>query len=173
MGDPTNVAAADAIAFSTGLKVKPVVAPESEILLAMQRFYSIEEESLTQFGDIDLAEQLSVMTESTEEDAEEDNLAEDAQGVPLVKLVNAILVDAIRAGASDIHIEPQEKGINVRYRVDGLLRQITTMPKSIQTKVISRIKITAHMDIAERRKPQDGRARLIVAGQAHHMRASA
>ena len=82
-----------------------------------------------------------------------------------MKLVNAILADAIRAGASDIHIEPQEKGVNLRYRVDGLLRQVTTMPKSVQTKVISRIKITAHMDISERRKPQDGRARLIVAGK--------
>jgi type IV pilus assembly protein PilB len=172
MADPTNVAAADAIAFSTGLKVKPVVAPESEILLAMQRFYSIEEASLAQFGDIDLAEQLSVMTESTEDEAEDDGPEVDAQGVPLVKLVNAILVDAIRAGASDIHIEPQEKGINVRYRVDGLLRHVTTMPKGIQTKVISRIKITAHMDIAERRKPQDGRARLIVAEKAYDMRVS-
>jgi type IV pilus assembly protein PilB len=172
MADPTNVVAADAIAFSTGLKVKPVVAPESEILLAMQRFYSIEEASLAQFGDIDLAEQLSVMTESSEDAVEEDNLEEDAQRVPLVKLVNAILVDAIRAGASDIHIEPQEKGINVRYRVDGLLRQVTTMPKSLQTKVISRIKITAHMDISERRKPQDGRARLIVAEKAYDMRVS-
>jgi type IV pilus assembly protein PilB len=172
MADPTNVAAADAIAFSTGLKVKPVVAPESEILMAIQRFYSVEEESLAQFGNIDLAEQLSVMSESPEDAAEDEDLEKAAQGVPLVKLVNAILADAIRAGASDIHIEPQEKGINVRYRVDGLLRQITTMPKSIQTKVISRIKITAHMDIAERRKPQDGRARLIVAGKAYDMRVS-
>src|SRR5260221_308648 len=172
MADPTNVAAADAIAFSTGLRVKPVVAPESEILMAIQRFYSVEEESLAQFANIDLAEQLSVMSEGPEDAAEDEDLEKAAQGVPLVKLVNAILADAIHAGASDIHIEPQEKGINVRYRVDGLLRQITTMPKSIQTKVISRIKITAHMDIAERRKPQDGRARLIVAGKAYDMRVS-
>jgi type IV pilus assembly protein PilB len=172
MADPTNVGAADAIAFSTGLKVKPVVAPESEILLAIQRFYALEEASLAQFANIDLAEQLSVMTESTEDAMEDEDPEKAAEGVPLVKLVNSILADAVGAGASDIHIEPQEKGVNVRYRVDGLLRQITTMPKSVQNKVISRIKVTAHMDISERRKPQDGRARLIVAGKIYDLRVS-
>jgi type IV pilus assembly protein PilB len=141
MADPTNAAAADAIAFHTGHKVKPVVAPESEIL--------------------------------AEGDAPEAEVnIEKAQAAPIVKLVNGILADAIRAGASDIHIEPQEKGLNLRYRVDGLLRSIMTMPKRIQTNVVSRIKVTAHMDIAERRKPQDGRTRLIVAGKTYDMRVS-
>ncbi len=172
MADPTNVAAADAVAFRTGHKVKPVVAPESEVLLALQRFYAAEESSLAQFGNVDLADQLSIVAEAESEAADEEDAENAAQGAPLVKLVNAILVDAIRAGASDIHIEPQEKGLNLRYRVDGLLRQITSMPKRIQTKVISRIKVTAHMDIAERRKPQDGRTRLIVGGKPYDMRVS-
>ena len=172
MADPTNVTAADAIAFCTGHRVKPVVAPESEIILALQRFYAAEETSLAQFENIDLAEQLSVVTDTERDASEEEDVEKGAQGAPLVKLVNGILADAIHAGASDIHIEPQEKGLNLRYRVDGLLRHVMTMPKRIQGKVISRIKITAHMDISERRKPQDGRTRLIVAGKPYDMRVS-
>ncbi len=172
MADPTNVAAADEIAFHAGLKVKPVVAPESEVLLALNRFYAAEESSLAQFEKIDLGE-LSVVADLSEKElAQEEDLEKAAQGAPLVKLVNAILADAIRSGASDIHIEPQEKGLNLRYRVDGLLRHVMTLPKRIQMKVISRIKITAHMDIAEHRKPQDGRTRLIVGGKTYDMRVS-
>jgi type II secretory ATPase GspE/PulE/Tfp pilus assembly ATPase PilB-like protein len=161
------VAAADAIAFATGFKVKPVVAPESEVVLALQRFYAVAEETaLAQFQDVDLADQLSVVTQGSDLDAlQEEDVATATVGAPLVKLVNAIFADAIRAGTCDIHIEPQEKGLSLRYRVDGLLRQVTTMPKRIQTKIVSRIKITAHLDISERRLPQDGRARVIVAGK--------
>ncbi len=161
MADPTNLAAADAIAFASGLRVKPVVAPESEVAAALARFYSDEEASLAQFENIevDIAGQLAVVSETEMEDAVEQDLEKAAQAIPLVKLVNGILTDAIRAGASDIHIEPQVKGVDLRYRVDGLLRQVMTMPKSVQQKVVSRIKIMSHMDISERRKPQDGRAR--------------
>ncbi len=173
MADPTNVVAADAIAFRTGWRIKPVVAPESEILLALQRFYAAEEQSLAQFENVNLDEQLSIATEIPEaEGDEEEDVEKGAQAAPLVKLVNAIFADAIRAGASDIHIEPQEKGLNLRYRVDGLLRNVTQMPRRLQNKVVSRIKITAHMDIAERRKPQDGRTRLIVGGKPYDMRVS-
>jgi type IV pilus assembly protein PilB len=172
MADPTNVVAADAIAFRTGLKVKPVVAPESEIILALQKFYAAEENSLALFEDANLADQLSVVVDTESDQPGEEDTEAAVTGAPLVKLVNAILTDAIRAGASDIHIEPQEKGLNLRYRVDGLLRQVMTMPKRVQNKVVSRIKITAHMDISERRKPQDGRTRIIVAGKAFDLRVS-
>jgi hypothetical protein len=87
-------------------------------------------------------------------------------------MVNAVLLDAIRAGASDIHIEPQEKALYLRYRVDGMLRHVMTIPKKVQNKVISRIKIMAHMDIAEHRKPQDGRTRLVSNGKQYDMRVS-
>jgi type IV pilus assembly protein PilB len=172
MADPTNVAGADAVAFHTGLKVKPVVAPESEVAAALERFYAAEEESLAQFDNLDLADQLSVVSEQEGEGSAEEDLEAGALGVPLVKLVNAILADAIRAGASDIHIEPQQKGVDLRYRVDGLLRKVMTMPKRVQTKVASRVKIMSHMDISERRKPQDGRTFLRVGGRSFDMRVS-
>ena len=171
MADPTNVAAADAVAFHAGLKVKPVVAPESEILAALERFYAAEETSLAQFDNLDLADQLSVVTEQDVEEDEEDAEAA-AQGGPLVKLVNAILADAIRTAASDIHIEPQPKGIDLRYRVDGLLRKVMNMPKRVQGRLISRIKVISHLDISERRKPQDGRTFIRVAGKSYDLRVS-
>jgi type IV pilus assembly protein PilB len=172
MADPTNVTAADAIAFHTSLKVKPVVAPESEVVAALERFYAGEEESLAQFENLDLADQLSVVTEGERDAGGDEDLETAAMGAPLVKLVNAILADAIRAGASDIHVEPQQKGVDLRYRVDGMLRKVMTMPKRVQAKVASRLKIMSHMDISERRKPQDGRTFLRVAGRSFDMRVS-
>jgi type IV pilus assembly protein PilB len=172
MADPTNIAAADAIAFHTSLKVKPVVAPESEVVAAVERFYAAEEESLAQFEHLDLADQLSVVSDQEGEGSGEEDSEAAALGAPLVKLVNAILADAIRAGASDIHIEPQQKGVDLRYRVDGLLRKVMTMPKRVQSKVASRVKIMSHMDISERRKPQDGRTFLRVGGRSFDMRVS-
>src|SRR5258708_26260312 len=114
MADPTNVTAADAVAFHTGLKIRPVVAPETEVAEAIVKFYAAEESSLAQFDSLDLADQLSVVSDQ-EIEVGEDNLEQAAQTVPLVKLVNAVIADATRAGASDIHIEPQEKGLNLRY----------------------------------------------------------
>jgi type IV pilus assembly protein PilB len=172
MADPTNVTAADAVAFHSGLRVRPVVAPESEILAAIDRFYATEESSLAQFENLDIADQLSVVAEMDGEIGADDNIEQAAQAAPVVKLVNAMLADGIRAGASDIHIEPQDKKVNLRYRVDGLLHQIMVMPKRIQSKVISRIKIMSHMDISERRKPQDGRTFLRIAGRSYDMRVS-
>jgi type IV pilus assembly protein PilB len=172
MADPTNLAAADAIAFASGLKVKPVVAPESEVVAALARFYSDEDASLAQFENIDIAGQLAVVSEAEMEAAVEEDLEKAAQAIPLVKLVNGILTDAIRAGASDIHVEPQLKAVVLRYRVDGLLRQVMTMPKSVQQKVVSRVKIMSQMDISERRKPQDGRAFIRLEGRQYDLRVS-
>ena len=172
MADPTNVTAADAVAFHSGLRVRPVVAPESEILAAIDRFYATEESSLAQFENLDIADQLSVVAEMDGDVGGDENIEQAAQAAPVVKLVNAMLADGIRAGASDIHIEPQDKKVNLRYRVDGLLHQIMVMPKRIQAKVISRIKIMSHMDISERRKPQDGRTFLRIAGRSYDMRVS-
>ena len=172
MADPTNIAAADAVAFHTGLRVKPVVAPESEILSALERFYATEETSLAQLGDVGLAEHLSIMAEDPTDAVSDDDAEQAALGGPVVKLVNAILADAIRAGASDVHIEPREKGLELRYRVDGLLRKIMSMPKRVQNKVLSRIKIMSHMDISERRKPQDGRTFVRVGNASYDLRVS-
>jgi type IV pilus assembly protein PilB len=172
MADPTNLAAADAVAFHAGLKVKPVVAPESEILATIEKLYAGEEQSLAQFDNLDVADQLSVVSDQETEATTDEEVERAATGAPVVKLVNAIMADAIRAGASDIHIEPQSKGVDLRYRVDGLLRKVMTMPKRVQNKVVSRIKIMSHMDISERRKPQDGRTFLRVSQRNFDLRVS-
>ena len=171
MADPTNVQAADAIAFHTGLRIKPVVAPEGEILAALDRFYGAEEASLAKLGG-GLTDQLSVVMELEEESGSEEDLEKAGLGGPVVKLMNAILADAIRTGASDIHVEPQPRGVELRYRVDGVLRPVMTMPKRVQTRVVSRIKIMSHMDISERRRPQDGRTFVRVAGKGYDLRVS-
>jgi type IV pilus assembly protein PilB len=96
-------------------------------------------------------------TEEREEDLEQVGDVDDA---PVVRLVNAIMGEALHSRASDIHVEPQERDVRVRYRIDGLLREVTVVPKAIQGPLISRIKILSGMDISERRKPQDGRGRI-------------
>ena len=172
--DPTALAGLDAIGFKTGMRVKPVVAPESEVHAAIARHYAIEDVSMVGTAEsINLAHQLAIVDEEDAANkANEDELERAAQAGPVIKLVNSIIADAIRIGASDIHIEPQQKGVNLRYRVDGALRHVITMPKRSQAKIVSRIKITAHMDIAERRKPQDGRTRIVLNGAAFDLRVS-
>jgi type IV pilus assembly protein PilB len=173
MADPTDLAAIDAVAFHTGLNVKPVMANESEVQAALERHYATAESSLAQFENLDLADQLSVVVETETEGATEPTLADvSADEAPVVKLVNAILVDAIAAGASDIHLEPQAKSVLLRYRVDGRLRQVMTMPRRIHPKLISRVKVMSHMDIAERRLPQDGRTFIRMGGKSYDFRVS-
>ena len=103
---------------------------------------------------------------------QEVNLSALADQPPIVRLVNLVLSDAAKAGASDVHIEPHEKQLHVRQRVDGLLRDVLTIPRHLQDAAISRLKIMAGMDIAERRKPQDGRARLRFEGRRIDLRVS-
>jgi type IV pilus assembly protein PilB len=172
MADATDINAADAVAFATGLRVRPVVAPEGEVVAVVRRFYAAEESSLAQFEDVDLGEQLSVVSETDRETVTEEDAVQAAQAAPVVKLVNAMLADAVRSGASDAHVEPQEREVVLRYRVDGLLREVLRMPKRVQNRIVSRVKIMAHMDISERRRPQDGRARIIVGTKSYDLRVS-
>jgi type IV pilus assembly protein PilB len=172
MADPTDINAADAVAFATGLRVRPVVAPESEVVAVVRRFYAAEESSLAQFEDVNLGEQLSVVSETDRESVAEDDAVEAAQSAPVVKLVNGILADAVRSGASDAHVEPQEREVVLRYRVDGLLREVLRMPKRVQNRIVSRVKIMSQMDISEKRRPQDGRARIIVGSKSYDLRVS-
>jgi type IV pilus assembly protein PilB len=174
MADPTDVAAMDAVRFHTGLRVKPIVGPEGEVVAAIDRAYNTDE-SVANFADsVQLTDQLAVMDEADADPlaTSDEDLQRAALSAPVTKLVNAIFADAIRLGASDIHIEPQQKGTNLRYRVDGALRQIMTMPKRTHPRVVSRIKIAAHMDIAERRRPQDGRTRIVLNGETFDLRIS-
>jgi type IV pilus assembly protein PilB len=173
--DPTDVSAIDAIGFATGLRVKPVVAAESEVVAAIERCYAADEAGPeATFERVELADQFAIIDDIEGESAggAEEDLERAAQAGPVIKLVNSILADAIASGASDIHIEPQQKGVNLRYRIDGALRHIVTMPKRSQAKIVSRIKIAAHMDIAERRLPQDGRTRTVLAGRSYDLRVS-
>jgi len=158
MADPTNVFALDDVTFLTNLQVQPSVAPQGAIRKAIERNYDIQMSAIGEViselegevGDVEVLDE--------DEGAKVDifELKESADEAPIVKLVNMVLVDAIRRGASDIHLEPYEKVFRIRFRVDGVLHEIMTPPKRLEPALISRVKIMANLDIAERRLPQDG-----------------
>jgi len=164
MVDPTNVFAMDDIKFMTGFNIEPVVASETAITEAIKKHYGSAEEAERKK---ELEEIVSFIdegaTESVELEAEDQaglNLAElekAAEEAPVIKLVNYILTDAVKRGASDIHMEPYEKEYRVRYRVDGMLMTIMNPPNKLRDAIISRVKIMAKLDISEKRLPQDGR----------------
>lgn len=157
--DPKNVYVLDAIKFITGCTVKPVVAAESQIKASLEKFYqgSHEKEMQDILGAV--GDDMEVVKEAAD-DAEAANALAAVDDAPLVKLVNKLLMDAIRMRASDIHVEIYEKVMRVRYRVDGTLREISTLPFKLRHAIISRLKIMANLDISERRLPQDGRIKL-------------
>lgn len=162
MADPTNIFAVDDVTFSTGFKVDPVVASEEAIREAIDKVYGSTREVELKKVMEDLAtveeEALELLEEEEELDVAE--LAKESTEAPVVRLVNIILTDAIKRGASDIHIEPYEKTFRVRYRIDGILQEIMTPPLRLKDAITSRIKILAKLDIAEKRLPQDGRIKL-------------
>jgi type IV pilus assembly protein PilB len=152
----------DEITFMTGYRVEPVVSSEEAILEAIDRYFgSSREIELKKVMD-DLATVDEAALELLEEEEEIDvaKLAEDASEAPVVRLVNLLLTDAIKRGASDIHIEPYERTYRVRQRVDGILYEVMTPPLRLKDPITSRIKILARLDIAEKRLPQDGRIKL-------------
>src|SRR5437773_97793 len=173
MVDPTNVFAVDDIKFMTGLSVEPVVVSETALNAAMRKYYGSSREmelakvmedlvaestSLPDFGeDVDQLE-----LENVEEEIDLENLERMSEDAPVVKLVNVVLVDALRRGASDIHIEPYEKEFRIRFRMDGILYNIMTPPLKMRDALTSRLKIMARLDIAEKRLPQDGRIKIRV-----------
>ena len=161
MSDPANVFALDDIRTITGLDIKPVVSTRSDITNAIQRFHRLEESASDIVGAA--AEEI----DESEDLAKTKELVEDA---PIVKLVNLLITQAVNERASDIHIEPHERDVRIRYRIDGVLHEVMRSPKSIQSGVISRLKIMADINIAERRIPQDGRVGLVVGGRAIDLR---
>ena len=162
MIDPTNVFAMDDVKFMTGYKVEPVVASETAIRAAIDRYYgsthAIELKKVME----DLSEESGSDLEVLEEEEELDlaALEEESEQAPVVKLVNLILTDAIKRGASDIHIEPYEKEYRVRYRIDGILYEMMHPPLKLKEAITSRCKIMSKLDIAEKRLPQDGRIKI-------------
>ena len=158
MADPSNIYALDDIKFLTGFNVEPVVTSDTSIQSALDSYYADLEDEL------DLLEGFDEDVEMVMEEDDFDAAAAEAEGreAPVVRLVNLILVDAIRRGASDIHVEPYEKDFRVRYRIDGVLYEIMRPPMRMRNAIVSRLKIMSELDIAERRLPQDGRIKLVL-----------
>jgi type IV pilus assembly protein PilB len=166
MSDPTNVFAMDDIKFMTGYNVEPVVASEIALQRSIDKHYGashalelkkvMEEMSQTETADTNL----EVLEEEAEEAIDLEKLVEEGEEAPVVRLVNIILTDAIKRGASDIHVEPYEKDYRVRYRVDGILYEVMSPPPKLKEAIASRMKILAKLDIAEKRLPQDGRIKI-------------
>jgi type IV pilus assembly protein PilB len=158
MADPSNIFAIDDVKFLTGYSVETVVASEAAMKGAIEQYYDVPEmdygDVLTEFDETEM----EVVQE--EEDIDLSDLKKAVEDAPVVKLVNLILTDAIKKGASDIHIEPYEKSFRVRYRIDGVLQEIMKPPLKLKNAIVSRIKIMSNLDIAERRLPQDGRIKL-------------
>jgi type IV pilus assembly protein PilB len=162
MVDPTNVFAMDDIKFMTGFNIEPVVAPEQAILEQIEKVYGTSteqdlEQVMQQFGD---AADANLEIEADEEELSLSQLEKAADEAPIVKLVNIILTDAVKRGASDIHLEAYEKEYRVRFRIDGLLQTVMTPPLRLKDAVTSRVKIMSKLDISEKRLPQDGRIML-------------
>ena len=159
MVDPSNIFAIDDIKFLTGYNVDVVVASEEQIRRAMEKYYQATDEA--SYDDV----MSGFDEEEIEWDSEDDalnvvDLEKSAEEAPVVRLVNLMLIDAIKKMASDIHIEPYEKEFRIRYRIDGQLYEVMRPPLKLRNAVISRIKIMSSLDIAERRLPQDGRIKL-------------
>jgi type IV pilus assembly protein PilB len=161
MVDPTNVFAMDDIKFMTGFNIEPVVASESAIMEAIDKAYGGSQESAN-VDDLlaSMGEEADVELQSEQDDIDLAELEKSADEAPIVKLVNIIMTDAVKRGASDIHIEPYEKEYRVRFRIDGVLAHIMSPPMKLKDAITSRIKIMAKMDISEKRLPQDGRIML-------------
>ncbi|NOY89260.1 MAG: type IV-A pilus assembly ATPase PilB [FCB group bacterium] len=170
ISDPNNIYVLDAIKFITGCSVQPVISPEKAIEKAIETYYT-DSGGLSEIvkgleGDPDL----EVISE--EEAPSDTDLLSQIQDKPLVKLVDSIISDAIRMGASDIHFEMYEKRIRVRYRIDGDLREMAPLPFKYRAAIVSRIKIMAELDISERRLPQDGRIKVKISGRTVDLRVS-
>ncbi|HRG95727.1 MAG TPA: type IV-A pilus assembly ATPase PilB [Polyangiaceae bacterium] len=157
MADPTNLHAIDDLKFLTGYNIEPVIASENAILAAIERNYSVGpsyDEVMAGF------EESEIEFTGEDDDMNLVELEKASEDAPVIRLVNMILLNAIKKGASDIHIEPYEKSLRVRYRVDGVLIEEMSPPVKLKNAISSRIKIMSQLDIAERRLPQDGRIKL-------------
>ena len=154
--NPTNIDALDAIRFNTKLNIEPIIVEHTKLEKLIEQHFG--DSSSFDFGDSeDFDLDIDVNQDSPQED---DDASPQGDESPIVKYINKLLIDAIRMGASDLHFEPYEKMYRVRYRVDGVLRQIATPPLQMATRLASRLKVMSQMDISEKRMPQDGRIKL-------------
>ncbi|MBQ9396562.1 MAG: Flp pilus assembly complex ATPase component TadA, partial [Proteobacteria bacterium] len=175
MSDPTDMFAVDDLKFMTGYNIEVVVAGEQAILAAIEKYYGKKGSGLNNNQDnpdgdefagagIDDFNLDDIEFADEEDDVNTVDLQNMAEEAPVVRLVNAILIDAIRNGASDIHMEPYEKMMRIRFRIDGVLKEVMRPPLKLRNAIVSRVKIMSSLDIAERRLPQDGRIKIKLGG---------
>lgn len=161
MVDPTNVFAIDDLRMMTGYDIKPAIASAEDVFGKISKIHRLGES---------LGAEVEEEEETIDETSIEADIREVASGAPIVKLVNGVISQAVDDSASDIHFEPQEKELVVRFRIDGVLHEIMSVPKRMQSGVLSRLKVMSDIDIAERRIPQDGRIGLTVGGKSIDVR---
>jgi type IV pilus assembly protein PilB len=171
IADPLNIVALDDVRLVTGLQIEPVIAPEAEISAAVARYYAADIDLMDEAARSAAGVELDIADDRTEE-VSLDRLRTMVEEAPVVRLLNLMINQAIGDGASDIHIEPHKRHVQIRYRVDGILRDIMNAPKAVQAGLISRVKIMANLDIAERRVPQDGRIHLTADSKEFDLRVS-
>jgi len=169
MVDPTDLEVIEDIRFRTGLSVQPVISTETGVSNAINRYYGtsdalkvkklIEDIELADEGGVNVVEEKEISEDSDYDVAEMEQASNEA---PIITLVNQTFIDAIKKGASDVHFEPYEQQFRIRYRIDGDLYEVADLPLKFRSPVLSRVKILANMDIAEKRLPQDGRIKLRV-----------
>jgi type IV pilus assembly protein PilB len=174
VADPFDILKLDDLKLVTGCEIRPVISTEPAIREAIQTSYDRSSEAMSQFIDGIVEPDVDMEITGTDEDDETIDMASltGEKGHPIIRLVNMIIYQAIRDKASDIHIEPFEKKIRIRYRVDGTLKETTSPPKRMHNSIISRIKIMCGLDIAEKRRPQDGKFQLRVENRQIDFRVS-
>ena len=170
ISDPNNIYVLDAIKFITGCSIQPVISPENTISSAIESYY--EDSSGLKEIIKGMSSDLEVVEDAEEDAQSEQDLQSQVQDKPLVKLVDGIIADAIRKGASDIHFESYEKRVRVRYRIDGVLQEMAPIPFKYRAAILSRMKIMADLDISERRLPQDGRIKIKMGDRTIDLRVS-
>ncbi|MGZ8441455.1 MAG: ATPase, T2SS/T4P/T4SS family [Candidatus Deferrimicrobiaceae bacterium] len=173
MADPLSFEAFEDVRFASGYTIKPSIATRSDILWAIDQHYHLGSSLSTIVKDIVEERQVEVVHDSKDTEGKDlDDLRRKSEAAPVIRMVNLIVAEAVDQGASDIHVEPTKTALQIRHRVDGLLRKTMDLPKWVQGAVVSRIKIMARMDIAEKRLPQDGRIGVRVGGRSLDLRVS-
>ncbi len=157
VSDPTNIQALDEIKFNTGLSTDAILVDDAALRAAIDKFLESQDDTMGNLDDADLE---GVETEGGDQDEDAATVTTDVDDAPIVKYVNKVLLDAIRGGASDVHFEPYEKAYRVRYRTDGILKEMSRPSIKLAPKISARVKIMAQLDISERRVPQDGRIKM-------------
>ena len=165
MADPMDIVAIDDLAIVTGMDIIPAIATNTEVMRTIDKYYGGQETKA-------MADKFTQQREEKEEDVKQEEMNADIENSPIVVLVKTIIEQAVRMRASDIHIEPMETIIRVRYRIDGVLQEINNYQASLLSAIVARIKIIGGMDISEKRKPQDGRITQIVDRMEYDIRAS-